>query len=89
MTTTLLFYTLSERLNDDLRLCAYMIDEANAHSVYKHLLKGHFDRYAIIFQEKLNSLDIDLETWIKDTLLKLDFSRDELFMHDDFENLEI
>ena len=89
MTNTLLFYKLSERLNDDLRLCAYMIDEANAHSVYKHLLKGHFDRYAIIFQEKLNSIDIDLSEWIQDTLLKIDFSRDELFMHDDFENLEI
>ena len=64
-----------------------MIDEANAHSVYKHLLKGHFDLYAIIFQEKLNSLDIDLEEWIQDTLLKLDFSRDELFMHNDFQNI--
>ena len=87
MTTTLLFYTLSERLNDDLRLCAYMIDEANAHNVYKHLLKGHFDRYAIILEEKLNSLDVELSEWIKDTLLKLDFSRDELFMHNDFYNI--
>ena len=58
-----------------------MIDEANAHNVYKHLLKGHFDRYAIILEEKFNSLDVELSEWIQDTLLKIDFSREEMTLH--------
>ena len=87
MTLTLLFYTLSERFNDDLRIIAFFIDEANADKIYKHLLKGHFDRYAIMLQDKLNAFEGDLNEWIADTLVKLDFSRNELFVHTDFENI--
>lgn len=67
MTLTLLFYTLSERFNDDERLIAFFIDEANADKIYRHLLKGHFDRYAIMLQDKLNQFDGDLSEWIADT----------------------
>ena len=87
MTLTLLFYTLSERFNDDLRIIAYFLDEANADKIYKHLLKGYFDRYAIILQDKLNAFDGDLSVWIDETLFKFDFSRNELFIHTDFENI--
>ena len=87
MTLTLLFYILSERFNDDERLIAYFLDEDNADKIYRHLLKGHFDRYAIILQDKLNAFDGDLSEWLADTLLKLDFSRNELFVHTDFENI--
>ena len=87
MTTTLLFYKLSERFNDDERLIAYFIDEENAQKIYKHLLKGHFDRYAIILQDKLNNFDGDLEEWKADCKVRLDFSRNELFVHTDFENI--
>lgn len=87
MTLTLLFYTLSERFNDDLRIIAFFIDEANADKIYKHLLKGHFDRYAIMLQDKINDFEGDLNEWIADTLVKLDFSRNELFVHTDFENI--
>ena len=88
MTPTLLFYTLSERFNDDLRIISYFIDEENAQRIYKHLLKGHFDRYAIILQDKLNNFDGDLTEWIEDCLVKLDFSRNELFVHTDMQNIE-
>ena len=88
MTTTLLFYQLSERFNDDERLIAYFIDEENAQRIYKHLLKGYFDRYAIILQDKLNNFDGDLEEWKADCLVKLDFSRNELFVHTDMQNIE-
>ena len=57
---TLLFYTLSERFNDDERLISYFLDEANADKIYRHLLKGHFDRYAILLESKLNEFDGDL-----------------------------
>ena len=87
MTLTLLFYTLSERFNDDLRIIAFFIDEANADKIYRHLLKGHFDRYAIMLQDKLNEFDGDINEWIADTLVKLDFSRNELFVHTDFDNI--
>ena len=87
MTLTLLFYKLSERFNDDERLIAYFIDEENAQKIYKHLLKGRFERYAIMLQDKLNNFDGDLEEWIEDCKVKLDFSRNELFVHTDFENI--
>ena len=88
MTTTLLFYTLSERFNDDLRIISYFIDEENAQKIYKRLLKGHFDRYAIMLQDKLNNFDGDLAEWIADCKVKLDFSRNELFVHTDMQNIE-
>lgn len=88
MTTTLLFYTISERFNDDLRLIAYFLNEENAKQIYKHLLLGHFDRYAIILQDKLNNFDGDLEEWKADCLVRLDFSRNELFVHTDMQNIE-
>ncbi|NBL01190.1 MAG: hypothetical protein EOM50_25020 [Erysipelotrichia bacterium] len=88
MTTTLLFYKLSERFNDDERLIAYFIDEENAQKIYKHLLKGHFDRYAIMLQDKLNNFDGNLEEWKADCKVKLDFSRNELFVHTDMQNIE-
>ena len=88
MTLTLLFYTLSERFDDDERLIAYFIDEENAKQIYKHLLRGHFDRYAIILQDKLNNFDGDLSEWIEDCKVKLDFSRNELFVHTDMQNIE-
>lgn len=88
MTTTLLFYTLSERFNDDLRIISYFIDEENAQKIYKHLLKGHFDSYAIILQDKLNNFDGDLSEWIADCKVRLDFSRNELFVRTDMQNIE-
>ena len=88
MTLILLFYTLSERFNDDLRIISYFIDEENSQKIYKHLLKGHFDRYAIILQDKLNNFDGDLVEWIEDCKVKLDFSRNELFVHTDMQNIE-
>ena len=87
MTLALLFYTLSERFNDDERLIAYFIDEENAKQIYKHLLRGHFDRYVVQLQDKLNNFDGDLAEWIEDCKVKLDFSRNELFVHTDFENI--
>lgn len=88
MTTTLLFYTLSERFNDDLRIISYFIDEENAQMIYKHLLKGHFDRYVVQLQNKLNNFDGDLVEWIEDCKVRLDFSRNELFVHTDMQNIE-
>lgn len=89
MTLTLLFYTLSERFNDDERLIAYFLDEANADKIYRHLLKGHFDRYAIMLQDKLNQFDGDLSIWIDETLFKFDFSRNELWVTNDFDKFEV
>ncbi len=88
MTTTLLFYTLSERFNDDLRLIAYFLNEENAKQIYKRLLRGEFEDYAIILQDKLNNFDGDLSEWIADCRVKLDFSRNELFVHTDMQNIE-
>ena len=84
---TLLFYTLSERFNDDLRLISFFIDEANADKIYKELLRGKFDKYAKMLEEKLREFEGDLSVWIDDTLFKFDFSRNELFVHTDFENI--
>lgn len=87
MNLTLLFYTLSERFNDDLRIISYFLNEENAKQIYKHLLRGHFDRYVVQLQDKLNNFDGDLEEWKADCLVKLDFSREDLFVHTDFENI--
>ena len=87
MTLTLLFYTLSERFNDDERLISFFIDEANAEKIYKDLLRGKFDKYAKMLEEKLSEFEGDLTVWIDDTLFKFDFSRNELFIHTDFENI--
>ena len=84
---TLLFYTLSERFNDDERLISFFIDEANAEKIYKDLLRGKFDKYAKMLEDKLNAFDGDLSVWIDETLFKFDFSRNELFIHTDFENI--
>ena len=84
---TLLFYTLSERFNDDERLISFFIDEANADKIYKDLLRGKFDKYAKMLEDKLNAFDGDLAVWIDETLFKFDFSRNELFIHTDFENI--
>ena len=86
---TLLFYTLSERFNDDLRIIAFFIDEANADKIYKHLLKGHFDRYAKMLEEKLSEFEGDLTVWIDETLFKFDFSRNELWVTNDFDKFEV
>ena len=88
MTPTLLFYELSERFNDDERLIAYFINEENAKQIYKHLLRGHFDRYVVELQDKLNNFDGDLVEWIEDCKVKLDFSRNELLVHTDMQNIE-
>lgn len=88
MTNLLLFYNMCQLFDDDLRLIAYFIDEENAKQIYKHLLRGHFDRYAIILQDKLNTFDGDLEEWIEDCKVRLDFSRNELFVHSDMQNIE-
>ena len=85
---TLLFYTLSERFNDDLRIIAFFIDEANADKIYKELLRGKFDKYAKMLEDKLNAFDGDLAIWIDETLFKFDFSRNELFVHTDMQNIE-
>ena len=86
---TMLFYNLSEKFGDDLRLISYFISEDNPKAVYKKLLKGNFDQYAIIFKDKLDNFKGDLDEWKADCMLKIDFSRDEMMLHDDFENLEI
>ena len=78
---------MAQLFDDDLRIIAYFINENEAPKIYKHLLKGHFDRYAIILQDKLNNFDGDLVEWIEDCKVKLDFSRNELFVHTDFENI--
>ena len=78
---------MAQLFDDDLRIIAYFINEDEATKVYRHLLKGHFDRYAIMLQDKLNTFDGDLEEWKADCLVKLDFSRNELFVHTDFENI--
>ncbi len=88
MTLTLLFYTLSERFNDDLRIISYFLNEENAKQIYKHLLKGHFERYVVELQEKLDKFDGDLSEWIADCKVRLDFSRNELFVHTDMQNNE-
>lgn len=79
---------MCQLFEDDLRLVAYFIDEDNAKRVYRHLLKGHFERYVIELQEKLDNFDGDLEEWKADCRVRLDFSREDLFVHNDFENLE-
>ena len=89
MTPTLLFYTLSERFNDDERLIAYFLDEANADKIYKELLRGKFDKYAILLQDKLNQFEGDLSVWIDETLFKFDFSRNELWITNDFDKFEV
>ena len=78
---------MAQLFDDDLRIIAYFINEDEAPRIYKHLLKGHFDRYAIILQDKLNNFDGDLVEWIEDCKVRLDFSRNELFVHTDFENI--
>ena len=87
MTNLLLFYNICQLFEDDLRLIAYFIDEENAKKTYKHLLKGHFERYVVELQEKLDKFDGNLEEWKKDCMLKIDFSRDEMMLHSDFENI--
>lgn len=88
MTNLLLFYNICQLFDDDLRLIAYFINEENAKKTYKHLLKGHFERYVVELQEKLDKFDGNLDEWKADTLVRLDFSREDLFVHNDFENLE-
>ena len=88
MTTTLLFYNMAQLFDDDLRIIAYFINEDDATKVYRHLLKGHFDRYVVQLQDKLNIFDGDLAEWIEDCKVKLDFSRNELFVHTDMQNIE-
>jgi hypothetical protein len=85
---TLLFYQLSEKFDDDLRIISYFIDEKEAKKIYKSLLRGNFDRYAIILKQKIDNFNGDLEEWKADTMVKLDFSREDLFVHSDFENIE-
>lgn len=86
---TLLFYTLSERFNDDERLISFFLDEKNAEKIYKDLLRGKFDKYAKMLEEKLDEFEGDLSVWIDDTLFKLDFSRNELWVTNDFDKFEV
>ena len=79
---------MAQLFDDDLRIIAYFINEENAKITYKHLLKGHFERYVVELQEKLNNFDGNLEEWKADCLVKLDFSRNELFVHTDMQNIE-
>ena len=79
---------MAQLFDDDLRLIAYFICEDNSKVIYKHLLRGHFDRYSIILQDKLNNFDGDLTEWIEDCRVRLDFSRNELFVHTDMQNIE-
>ena len=87
MTTTLLFYNMAQLFDDDLRIIAYFINDDEASKIYKRLLKGHFDCYVVQLQDKLNNFDGDLTEWIEDCKVRLDFSRNELFVHTDFENI--
>ena len=84
---TLLFYNMAQLFDDDLRIIAYFINEDEAPMIYKRLLKGHFDCYVVQLQNKLNTFDGDLTEWIADCKVRLDFSRNELFVHTDFENI--
>ena len=79
---------MAQLFDDDLRIIAYFINEENAKITYKHLLKGHFERYVVELQEKLDKFDGDLTEWIEDCKVRLDFSREDLFVHTDFENME-
>lgn len=79
---------MAQLFDDDLRLIAYFICEENAKVIYKHLLRGKFEDYAIILQNKLNNFDGDLAEWIEDCKVRLDFSRNELFVHTDMQNIE-
>lgn len=79
---------MAQLFDDDLRIIAYFINEDEAPKIYKRLLNGHFDRYAIILQNKLNTFDGDLSEWIADCKVRLDFSRNELFVHTDMQNIE-
>ena len=88
MTTTLLFYNMAQLFDDDLRIIAYFINEDEAPKIYKRLLKGHFDCYVIQLQDKLNNFDGDLSEWIADCKVRLDFSRNELFVRTDMQNIE-
>ncbi len=78
---------MAQLFDDDLRIIAYFINEDEAPKIYKHLLKGHFNCYVVQLQDKLNNFDGDLAEWIADCLVRLDFSRNELFVHTDFENI--
>lgn len=86
---TLLYYQLCEQFNDDERLIAFFIDEANAEKIYKELLRGKFDKYAKMLEEKLREFEGDLSVWIDDTLFKFDFSRNELWITNDFDKFEV
>ena len=86
---TLLYYQLCEQFNDDERLVAFFISEENAEKIYKDLLRGKFDKYAILLQDKLNQFDGDLSVWIDETLFKFDFSRNELWVTNDFDKFEV
>ena len=79
---------MAQLFDDDLRIIAYFINEEEATRIYKRLLKGHFDCYVLQLQDKLNTFDGDLEEWKADCLVKLDFSRNELFVHTDMQNIE-
>lgn len=92
MTLTLRFYELSGLYDDDMRLISYAIAEHSglkAECVYKHLLKGHYERYVIMLEEITSNITMkDLIEWKLDTLLSLDLSRKEMFVHTDFENIQ-
>ena len=79
---------MAQLFDDDLRIIAYFINEDEAPKIYKRLLKGNFDCYVVQLQNKINSFDGDLEEWKADCLVKLDFSRNELFVHTDMQNIE-
>ena len=79
---------MAQLFDDDLRLIAYFINEENAKITYKHLLKGHFERYVVELQEKLDNFNGNLEEWKADCRVRLDFSREDLFVHTDMQNIE-
>ena len=78
---------MAQLFDDDLRIIEYFINENEAPKIYIRLLKGNFDCYVVQLQDKLNNFDGDLEEWKADCLVKFDFSRNELFVHNDFENI--
>lgn len=90
MTSTLLFYKISQRFGDDQRLIAQFIFEAlQPEKIYKDLLNGHFDKYAILLNEiTKNKSDECLDKWCKEKKCSL-FSMGELWQTEDFEKFEV
>lgn len=93
MSLTLRFYDIAICFGDDERLMAFAIAECtdlDAERVYKDLLRGRFDKYVTILEAFCERMkQHDLCEWCKDTLYKVETSRNPLFVITDFEHFEV